>query len=267
MKVKLNGQKWYEVTSEFGNQHPAHSSDYHTGVDLSMKSGTEIHSPIDGIVEKSVDMGDKGIGRGIYIKTDEGDTMILGHLTEAKVEVGQEIAKGDLIAISGNSGNSTGAHLHIGVENEDGNYIDPDIYLTSTNDIVSEFPTDFLFKEDEIIISSDGNSLINGNISENKNIIDKYNDFSSFIGEWREEGFFYAMYGKSFFEVMKDFFVELFKDIGIFILGNADLFLLAPAIILMFGTFIAGKNKWTKWIVPLWFAYFIASFFHKMLLA
>src|SRR5690606_20309130 len=128
--------------------------------------------------------------------------------------------------------------LHIGVKNEDGHFIDPDIYLTSTNDLIGGTPTDIFFKEDEIVISSDGNSLISGHISESKSIIDKYNDFSNFIGDWKEEGFFHAMYGKSFFEVVKDFFAELFRDIGVFILSNADIFLLAPAIILMFGTFI-----------------------------
>lgn len=265
MKVRLNGDDWYKVTSDFGNQNSVHSSDYHTGMDLSMNSGTEIHSPVGGVVEKIVDFGNENIGRGIYIKTEDGNTMILGHLTDSKVEVGEELSKGDLIATSGNTGHSTGAHLHIGVKNEDGNFIDPDLYLTSTNDVAPKTPFDFLLKENEIIISSDGSAILNGEI-ESKGVVENYKDFADFIGTWKEEGFFHAMYGKSFFGVVKDFFAELFTDIGTFILSNGDLFFLTPAILLMFGTFIIGRNKWAKWILPLWFLYFLSSFFHKMLL-
>lgn len=105
--------------------------------------------------------------------------------------------------------------------------------------------------------------------------LDKYrfveteNDWTelwNFIKVWREEGFFHAVYGKSFFEVMKDFFKELFMDIGIFILKNGDIFFLAPAIVFMFGTFLVGKNKFTKWILPLWIFYFLSLFFYKMMI-
>lgn len=92
--------------------------------------------------------------------------------------------------------------------------------------------------------------------------------FGDFIYRWHDTGSFWiAMYDKPFSQVMGGFFKELFKDIGIFILGNGDIFFLLPAIAFMFGTFMIGKNKFTKWIIPLWFTYFVSSFFHKVLLA
>jgi len=91
--------------------------------------------------------------------------------------------------------------------------------------------------------------------------------FIDFINKIGEEGLFYAIYDKSFFDVTKDFFKELFRDIGLFILGNGDAFFLAPAILFMFGTFLIGRNKFTRWILPLWFLYFISVYFHKMILS
>lgn len=263
MKVKLNGKEWYKVTSDFGNQDSAHSTDYHTGMDLSMESGTEIYSPIDGVVKDIVDYGDKSLGRGIFIETEDGNTMILGHLSDEKVEIGQKISEGDLIALSGNTGNSTGAHLHIGFKDENGYFIDPDIYLTSTEDLQPKMLGDYLIKDEEVVISPDGSSILD---SETLKTAKDMNTWE-FIQSWKEEGFFQTMYGKSFFEVVKDFFAELFTDIGVFILGNGDIFFLAPAIVFMFGTFLVGSNKFTKFIIPLWFAYFISTFFHKVLLA
>lgn len=262
MRVKLNGDDWYRVTSDFGNQHPAHSTNYHTGIDLKMDSGTEIYSPVEGVVEKVFNSGDKGLGRGVQIKLEDGDSMILGHLSESKVEIGQKISEGDLIALSGNTGNSTGAHLHIGIKNEDGNFIDPDIYLLSSNDIIRDGSTNygFSFKDniDEMILSPDGNTILEADSFVNKSMM-------QFFSDWKNEGFFQAMYDKSFFEVTKDFFSELFTDIGKFILSHSDIFFLMPAIALMLATFLVGRNKYSKWILPLWFAYFVSTFLYKLL--
>ncbi|MCR4362164.1 hypothetical protein JDW21_18695 [Bacillus subtilis] len=90
--------------------------------------------------------------------------------------------------------------------------------------------------------------------------------FWDFLREWREVGFWEAMYGKSFFEVAKDFLLDLLHELGLFILGNSDLFFLCPAVVLMFGTFIVGRNKYAKFIIPLWFAYFLSRVFYKMII-
>lgn len=95
--------------------------------------------------------------------------------------------------------------------------------------------------------------------------IENTQNFFSFLNEVREVGLSRAIYGKPFSKVVGDFFKELFHDIGVFLLANADLFFLAPAILLMFLTFLIGRNKYTRWIIPLWFIYFITTFFHKMI--
>jgi hypothetical protein len=95
--------------------------------------------------------------------------------------------------------------------------------------------------------------------------IEGVQNFWTFIEDVRKNGLSHAIYGDSFFNVMVNFFKELMHDIGVFLLANGDLFFLAPAMFLMFMTFLGGKNKYTKWIIPLWFAYFVTSVFHKIL--
>lgn len=87
-----------------------------------------------------------------------------------------------------------------------------------------------------------------------------------FLKEWKEEGFWQAMYDRSFSEVMVDSFKEIFREIGLFIMGNADLFFLLPAILFLFATFFIGRNKYTKYVLPLTFGYFVATLIHKLLL-
>lgn len=234
MKVKLNGNNWYEVTSDFGEISNIHPNG-HNGIDLAMPIGTKIYSPVDGIVEKIVDFGNDNIGRGIYLKT-HNNTMIFGHLSDIEVRPGEEISAGELIGISGNTGHSTGPHLHIGLKDATGKFVDPDRYLAVHND--GNFITD----------------IVNG-----------FDRFFLFLDDVREHGIFYAIYGKSFFEVVKDFVIGLLRDLAAFILKNGDLFFLLPAITFMFITFIIGRNKYTRWIIPLWFFYFISVVAYKLL--
>lgn len=97
-------------------------------------------------------------------------------------------------------------------------------------------------------------------------IIHDFKNFMEFTDEVKKDGLFHAIYGKSFFEVCRDFFAELLHDIGLFILSNGDLFFLMPAIAIMFITFLIGRNKYTKWIIPLWFGYFVTTVLYKIML-
>lgn len=248
MKVKLNGNDWYRLTADFGDVSHIHPNG-HTGIDLAMPEGTELYSPVDGVVKNIVDYGDKNLGKGIFIETNDNQTVIMGHLSDFKVKVGDVVKEDQIVALSGNTGHSTGAHLHLGMKDESGNFINPDEL------IVTDLPQ-----------SSVAGISLNGIKEGFIGIKDGWSDFWDFINTWGEKGFFYAVYGKSFFEVMKDFFKDLFRDIGIFILKNGDIFFLAPAILFMFGTFLVGRNKFTKWILPLWFFYFLSTFFYKMMI-
>lgn len=95
-------------------------------------------------------------------------------------------------------------------------------------------------------------------LGENTGLFKDFNNFMDFISSVHNHGLFQTVYGKSFPQVAGDFFKDLFREIGIFVLCNGDLLFLIPAIAFMFLTFIVGKNRFTKWILPLWFAYFIS---------
>ncbi len=82
----------------------------HNGVDFGVPMGTPIIAPSDGVVEH-VAFQAKGAGR--YIKIRHGHiTTVYMHLSKSLVKAGQTVRKGERIALSGNSGGSTGPHLH-----------------------------------------------------------------------------------------------------------------------------------------------------------
>jgi murein DD-endopeptidase MepM/ murein hydrolase activator NlpD len=83
---------------------------YHRGLDISARRGTPIHAPADGIVVFSGRNG--GLGRCLRISHDFGFTTVYGHLDKILVEPGTEVHRGQEIGLLGNSGRSTGPHLH-----------------------------------------------------------------------------------------------------------------------------------------------------------
>jgi hypothetical protein len=246
MKVKLNGNDFYEVTSLFGSIDSVHKTP-HTGLDLAMNTGTQLFSPVDGVVKKIVDYGSENVGKGIFIETDDHRTVIMGHLSDFKVTEGQRVHEGDLVALSGNTGHSTGSHLHLGLKDSDGSFISPNELVTS----------DSAFMNDHAGIAT---KLLSKNQAQDVGFMDGARSMGDFLHRWHDSGSFWiAMYDKPFFEVVKDFFAQLGHDVLKWVLGNGDMFFILPAIILMFGTFLVGKNKYSKFIIPLWFAYFIST--------
>lgn len=116
------------ISSEFGYRHDPFNGQVrlHKGIDFAAPIGTEIYSVGGGVVSSA---GEKA-GYGIAVEIDHGDGLVsrYGHLSEAKVKEGQVIKKGDLIALMGNTGRSTGPHLHLEVL-KNGEQLDPREYL------------------------------------------------------------------------------------------------------------------------------------------
>lgn len=83
----------------------------HTGIDLTCKRGEEIYAPADGVIE-TVRPSKKGFGNFLTVRHSFGFMSSYAHLHQFKVRSGQFVSKGELIATCGNSGNSTGPHLH-----------------------------------------------------------------------------------------------------------------------------------------------------------
>jgi hypothetical protein len=116
----------YRITSRFLEQESFRSRP-HTGIDLAMPEGTPIHSIKDGIVHLA-DYGSRNAGKTIFVQWEDGKTAVYGHLSKFAVKESQHVNAGDLIGYSGNTGHSTGAHLHFGLK-EDGHFIDPSPYV------------------------------------------------------------------------------------------------------------------------------------------
>lgn len=104
-----------EITSTFGTRiHPiTNKSETHTGVDIAVAEGTEVKAVYEGTVEEIKD--DDELGIVVVINHDNGFKTIYGHLSEIKVNEGDKVAKDSVIALSGNTGISTGPHLHFEV--------------------------------------------------------------------------------------------------------------------------------------------------------
>ncbi len=82
----------------------------HEGTDMAGAYGTPVYATADGVV---IHAGwDNGYGRLVKIKHDFGVETRYGHLSQVRVEVGQRVSRGDRIGDMGNSGRSTGTHLH-----------------------------------------------------------------------------------------------------------------------------------------------------------
>ena len=110
------------VTSGFGGRWGA----FHEGLDIAAPIGTPIHVPLAGTVISSGPAS--GFGLWVRVQHTDGTITVYGHINRSFVQVGQHVAAGDVIAETGNRGQSTGPHLHIGVM-VNGSYIDPRPWL------------------------------------------------------------------------------------------------------------------------------------------
>ncbi|MFE2298225.1 M23 family metallopeptidase [Streptomyces sp. NPDC059445] len=107
------------------------SSGSHTGVDFHAASGTSVHAVGSGTV---VTAGWGGAyGNQVVIKMHDGTYTMYGHLSSIGVSVGQAVTPGQQIGLSGDTGNTTGPHLHFEARTtaEYGSDIDPVAYLRS----------------------------------------------------------------------------------------------------------------------------------------
>jgi len=108
----------YWISSGFGWRKSPFTGlrEFHQGLDISSKRGTPIIAPADG---KVISTG-KALHIGNFIKIKHNDmfTTLYGHLLQFKVEKGQKVKRGDTIGLMGNTGMSTGYHLHYEVRKD-----------------------------------------------------------------------------------------------------------------------------------------------------
>jgi murein DD-endopeptidase MepM/ murein hydrolase activator NlpD len=89
----------------------------HNGIDFRAKVGTPLYASCDGTIKIGND-GAGGYGKYVRIFKDNLE-LVYGHLSKILVEDGQKVYMGDKIALSGNTGFSTGPHLHFGLRFRD----------------------------------------------------------------------------------------------------------------------------------------------------
>ena len=117
------------MTSKYGwrdNPFMPGTKQFHYGIDLGCYEGTPVLATKDGVVTHAD--YDSGYGNRVDISHAGGWLSIYGHNNRILVKVGQIVHKGDIIALSGNTGASTGPHVHYELH-KDGTPIDPNTVL------------------------------------------------------------------------------------------------------------------------------------------
>lgn len=103
------------ITSPYGSRWGS----VHYGVDFRASVGTSVMAMASGVVEGTgdTDVACKGasFGKWVFIKYNNGLSSTYGHLSAIMVKKGQTVKTGDIVALSGNTGSSTGPHLHVAV--------------------------------------------------------------------------------------------------------------------------------------------------------
>lgn len=101
-------------------------STYHEGIDIAVDYGDPIEATANGVITQSGWVG--GYGYLVEIKHDGGLVTRYGHNSALLVSVGQQVEQGEVIALAGSTGNSTGPHCHYEVR-INGDSVDPTYFL------------------------------------------------------------------------------------------------------------------------------------------
>lgn len=130
-EVAEEAQRWLrpvvaKITSKFGyrtDPKTGKQNAFHNGIDLAVPLNTPIKSPMPGVVDAVTSVGDGG--NQVILKHDNGFKTGYAHLNKILVKKGDKIKQGDVIGLSGNTGKSTGPHLHLTLTDNSGAKVDP----------------------------------------------------------------------------------------------------------------------------------------------
>ncbi|MFP4316040.1 MAG: M23 family metallopeptidase [Desulfovibrionales bacterium] len=116
------------VSSNFGYRTSPFTGkrEFHKGLDISGPTGTPVYAPANGSV--TFNGKDGGYGLTLTITHGNGITTRYAHLNQATVKKGQQVVRGELIGFMGNSGRSTGPHLHYEVR-LNGVFVNPERFI------------------------------------------------------------------------------------------------------------------------------------------
>ncbi len=100
----------------------------HPGIDIAAGMGTAIYATDSGVVVYS-GWNDWGFGNLLIIDHGNGWQSVYGHLSQVNVACGAAVTQGQVVALAGSTGNSTGPHLHFELANDKYGKVDPKLYL------------------------------------------------------------------------------------------------------------------------------------------
>lgn len=118
----------FRLSSNFGRRWGRR----HEGMDMAAPTGTPVYAPGDGVVTHASRQG--AYGNLIKIQHELGTETRFGHLSRIRVKVGQRVSQGDLIGDIGNTGRSTGPHLHYEVR-MNGRAVDPMSFIKAAENV------------------------------------------------------------------------------------------------------------------------------------
>lgn len=116
------------LTSGFGSRRDPLTSGraFHGGLDIAAAPGAPVQATADGVVTLSGRNG--GLGKAVFLSHGYGLSTRYGHMSSLAVKAGEKVERGDVIGYVGNTGRSTGYHLHYEVH-LDGQQVNPAAYL------------------------------------------------------------------------------------------------------------------------------------------
>ncbi len=129
----------YYVSSRYGYRSNPYTGrrEFHSGVDIAGHRGTAILATADGVIQKVE--RDRRIGYYVTIDHGHGYRTVYGHLLQRpNLTVGQKVRRGDTIGKLGNSGRSTGPHVHYAVH-RNGQHKDPFRYIFNNRKVSSPY--------------------------------------------------------------------------------------------------------------------------------
>lgn len=129
----------YGITSKFGprKRPTANASTFHKGIDYGIPKGTAIPAFDNGVVVGND--YNKLSGNYVVVENSKGYRFSFCHLdSKSPLQIGESVKPGTTVGYCGTTGASTGPHLHLGIKNPNGEYIDPQKYFSSNPGISSE---------------------------------------------------------------------------------------------------------------------------------
>lgn len=124
------------ITSDYGYRWKDGKLDFHEGIDIGVNENTPLLAPVDNM--KVIDAGfHKDSGNYVILEDPNGYRVSYSHLNDININIGDIVSKGDIVGLSGRTGNVTGPHLHLRVKQKIDNNtykdIDPSIYFSNLN--------------------------------------------------------------------------------------------------------------------------------------